>query len=211
MSERSAENSTLVAALLLTSVRGPDAIGWTGRSSDVPHSEAFGCIHPPPFGEQCTVHARDALVACLRAQPQCHALSCPSPEPYQRGRRRDGISAAVCQLRAVQHADWLGGASRARRHGMCNFQGCRNYFLKRVHVRWPPNRRRPPWRFEPLVVVGQDEADELFLGLTRLPARALPAASVEPPLDQPGRLYALPLEMPKEEPRLMKAPKWQDW
>ena len=56
---------------------GPDAIGWAGAAAGVPHDPTL-CIHPPPFGTQCTVHRHAAIAACL-ALPRCIALTCPDP------------------------------------------------------------------------------------------------------------------------------------
>lgn len=167
-----------ITALLLSSEPGYDAIDWNGKVSDVPHAENMGCIHPPPFGQQCTVHASSSLFSCLRAQPGCHALSCPSPEPYTKLGRRDGITGPICQLRSAQWQQWLQGASRARRHGMCNVQGCKNFFLTRVTLRgMPGGRRKPPARYA-LVVAESDPQLERYLGLLRAAAVALPADDV---------------------------------
>ena len=171
-----AENIT---AFFLSAHRGPDAINWNGKAADVPHS-AIDCMHPPPFGQQCTTHASNALFACLRAQPACHALSCPSPEPYQHARgRSDSITNAICQLRSEQLEPWLKGSSRARRHGMCNFQGCRNFFLTRVMIhRMPGGRRAPRGRYE-LIIAAPDQDAEQFLGLRREVAASMPAHLIE--------------------------------
>lgn len=125
------------AVLLLTSVVGPDAIGW---AKDVIHS-ADHCINPAPFGQQCTLHMVSALAACLRSRG-CNSFTCPSPDPYVRGGRRDGIHAAICQLRSVSRAAWEGGANRETRHGMCKpgrpgGKSCSNFFLSPL-PRWSP-------------------------------------------------------------------------
>ena len=179
MANTSAASS--IAALLLTSVHVPDAIEWRGKAADVPHHKDFGCIDPPPFGQQCTVHASGALHACLaaiRANSECHSFSCPSPEPYTRGQRRDGISGPICQLRAVQLRAWHAGAARARRHGMCSAQGCRNFFLQSVRIQLPGGRRRPPWRYE-LILAAPNPEEEAYLGLPREAASTLPSSLVE--------------------------------
>ena len=61
--------------------------------------------------------------------------------------RHDGISGAICQLRAESLPSWLAGGSRAKRHGMCAPQGCRNFFLSPVSIRLP-GRHRPLQRYE---------------------------------------------------------------
>ena len=124
-----------LTAWVLTSVTTSfDAIGWEGLDSDVPHDRKIGCIHPPPFGKQCTAHKGDALKACLAA-PGCHALSCPSPEPYVGKVRRDGIVGAICQLRATKQVAFNEGKNKAAKHGMCRALGCTNLFLSPVQVK----------------------------------------------------------------------------
>lgn len=119
------------AIVVMQFASSADAINW-GPKNDVPHS-ARVCIHPPPFGQQCTVHSGNALAACA-SNTQCHALTCPSPEPY-RARRRDGIHGPICQLRVTPLPAWLAGSMRAVKHGMCKPSRCANIFLTRVRLR----------------------------------------------------------------------------
>ena len=113
--------------LLISAVPSPDAIEWI-PPDDVPHHRAL-CIHPPPFGRQCTTHAPDALGACIALGSRCRAITCPDPRPYTQGGRRDGIHGAVCQLRSIDLPRWSAGLRRARGHGMCKPTSCRNFFL----------------------------------------------------------------------------------
>lgn len=108
---------------------GPDAIGGQG----VPGDPVASCVHPSPFGTQCTMHSAHAMLACL-SLAACTSLTCPSPEPYQRGARSDGIHGPICQARAVSFASWQGGTSRASAHGMCKPSGCHNFFLSPIDL-----------------------------------------------------------------------------
>ena len=233
-------NSTFLAATLLTGAQGPDAINWNGPTSDVEHNAKLGCIHPAPFGRQCTAHNREALVACLRAQPMCRALTCPSPEVYQRGGRRDGITGAICQLRSVALQRWSAGEARARRHGMCTGpngiwnpqQGCRNYFLSPVRILMPGQKRRPPPKFELVLVAPTDRGLADWLGLPREVSSTLSAGAVEIPDGLLGKggapitttyhLYAVDKLDAKHafdlkgiqhagEQEKPRKPKWMDW
>ena len=66
----------------------------------------------------------------------CRSLTCPSPEPYINVQRRDGISAAICQLRSVKSQGELNaGKFLAARHAMCRPSGCKNLFLQPATVR----------------------------------------------------------------------------
>ena len=102
--------------------RSFDSIGWAGLRSD----PAFGCITPPPFGQQCTLPREYAIAACM-AMEGCVAITCPEPAESHIGTR--GIAGPVCQLRSKRTADERG-------HGMCRPEGCINIALSRV--------RRPP-------------------------------------------------------------------
>lgn len=126
--------SANLTAFVLTGAVTFDAIAWSGLTTDVPHDKHFGCIHPPPFGRQCTLHAGDSLRACLSA-PGCRAITCPSPDPYTKPLRprHDGITGAICQLRSVRQGEFDAGKSKASNHGMCRegrTVGCKNVFLK---------------------------------------------------------------------------------
>jgi hypothetical protein len=123
-------NATL---FLLSMVSSEDAIGWHGKALDVPHhTHPSSCIHPPPFGQQCTLHYADALLECLTLE-RCRAFTCPSPGPYRRGGRKDGIRGPICQLRSISMTRWERGERREAKHGMCRSRGqpepCSNFFL----------------------------------------------------------------------------------
>ena len=113
--------------MLVELITSYDSIGW---SSAGPMHDAQHCIHPAPFGRQCTVHEDTALATCLRLL-DCNALTCPAPGPYKEGtRRHDGIRAPICQARTLASAAaWRGGVHLERKHGMCKPDGCRSYFL----------------------------------------------------------------------------------
>jgi hypothetical protein len=116
---------------------GPNAVGWSGSPPHTPGDQKL-CIDPAPFGAQCTMHARDAVHACL-SLPGCAALTCPDPAPYLADAGR-GISGPVCQARSVPSAAaWLGGADLEAGHGMCAPAGCASAFLVRV----PSSALRP--------------------------------------------------------------------
>ena len=124
-----------MAAVLVHHWVGPDAMNWIGPQRDVPQ-EAKLCIHPSPFGTQCTMHAPYSLRSCLLMK-SCSSLTCPSPEPYERGRRRDKITGKICQARStVDYEQWRKGPGRlAASHGMCAPSGCNNFFIAHVRVR----------------------------------------------------------------------------
>lgn len=107
---------------------GFDSIGYLGLKSDA----GFGCITPPPFGEQCTLPLDAAIAACM-AMPRCVAITCPDVAESHIGTR--GIRGPICQLRSSRVANEKG-------HGMCRPGGCINVALTRI--------RRPPgfhgWR-----------------------------------------------------------------
>jgi len=102
---------------------GPDAIGWAGAAAGVPHDPTL-CIHPPPFGTQCTVHRHAAIAACL-ALPRCIALTCPDPRESHIGTR--GIAGPICQARSR-------AVAAERGHGMCKPGGCMNVALRKEQV-----------------------------------------------------------------------------
>lgn len=107
---------------------GQDTINWLGSLEDVPHHSAF-CINPPPFGAQCTIHAQNALQACLQLRT-CRSLACPDPLPYTTP-RLDNIKGPVCQARSASSIDQWRTSSKllAAHHGMCQPNGCHNFFL----------------------------------------------------------------------------------
>ncbi len=119
---------SILEASLVQPYLGLDAIGGRGVDS----SPTAACVTPPPFGTQCTMHARHSVWTCL-ALASCNALTCPSPEPYHGG-RRDAINGPICQARSIKLGDWQRGAFTAKAHGMCKPSGCRNFFLERVQI-----------------------------------------------------------------------------
>ena len=98
--------------------RGFDAIGWTGLMSD----PKYGCITPPPFGQQCTLPRAMAIAACM-AMEGCVAITCPDPLESHIGTR--GIAGPVCQLRSKRTAN-------EKSHGMCRPGGCINVGVSRI-------------------------------------------------------------------------------
>ena len=117
---------TLIVASLVT---GRDAIAWTGANRHTPGDRSL-CIDPPPFGEQCTMHALDALLSCAR-QKGCLALTCPDPAPYVQPRPDLRSTGPVCQARDVASPRaWLAGQALEAGHGMCAPTGCTDVFLE---------------------------------------------------------------------------------
>ena len=114
--------------------RSHNALSWrAGR--DPPH-DAEHCIHPPPFGKQCTRHSRGALLACL-TMAGCSSLVFPDPAPYLKSSaalRKKRIEGAICQARSHDDAD-------ERNHGMCKPSGC-------AVVSVEPARRDPDALFD---------------------------------------------------------------
>lgn len=125
--------------VVIEPVTSSDAVGWTSTG---PLHDPQLCIHPAPFGKQCTMHEASSLASCL-ALPGCNALTCPAPGPYREGaKRRDGIRAPICQARALKSsAAWRGGLNLERKHGMCKPGGCRSYFLSDLDAASPAVQR----------------------------------------------------------------------
>jgi hypothetical protein len=121
--------STFHSLVIVFAHTAPDAIGYAGT---LPSSPAH-CIHPPPFGEQCTAMADASLRACL-ALPGCAALTCPDPAPYHAPHPRLPRAGPVCQARTVRSAAaWRrGGEDLEAGHGMCTPTGCTSFFLARL-------------------------------------------------------------------------------
>ena len=119
---------------LVSIERSHNAVSWrAGR--DPPH-DAEHCIHPPPFGRQCTRHSRGALLACL-TMAGCTSLVFPDPAPYLKSSaalRKKRIEGAICQARSHADAD-------ERNHGMCKPSGC-------AVVSIEPARRDPDALFD---------------------------------------------------------------
>ena len=101
--------------------RSPDAVGWS-KSVDPLHDQAAPCIHPAPYGQQCTVHLVDALASCLFLN--CRAVVCPDQGPYAKGKPLKGIKGPICQIR--NHAD-----RNEIKHGMCKPGGCTKWVMER--------------------------------------------------------------------------------
>jgi len=98
-----------LSAIQLKWTRSADSVGWS-KGSDPMHDLRAPCIHPPPFGQQCTVHRVDALTACLFLG--CHSVVCPDQTPYAKGKPAKHIEGPICQVRA--HGD-----ANEKNHGMC--------------------------------------------------------------------------------------------
>jgi hypothetical protein len=117
----------------------PDAIS----SSNSPRHDPRFCIHPPPFGDQCTMHANDALGACA-VLDGCVGLVCPDPTPYRRGVPRKRIRGPICQARGHMVSD-------ERNHSMCKPGGCAHVRVEKsggggvVNARLPPPETLPPF------------------------------------------------------------------
>ena len=112
---------TKVPAVRVEWSRSFDSVGFY-RNSDPKHEKDARCIHPAPFGAQCTTHRVDALVSCLALG--CEALICPDQRPYTKGQPAKHIKGAICQVR--NHADL-----NERRHGMCRPSGCTRWIVQR--------------------------------------------------------------------------------
>lgn len=69
----SSDNATAVVSVAMSPHAIPD------RPAFIPHNSRL-CIHPPPFGTQCTMHVQDAISACLGLEG-CKGLVCPDPKP----------------------------------------------------------------------------------------------------------------------------------
>ena len=126
-------NDTTVVSVALSPHAIPDRPGF------IPHDPRF-CISPPPFGKQCTMHATEALRACLGLRG-CRGLVCPDPTPYARGQPRRRITGPVCQARGRL-------AAGERNHDMCKPRGCAHVAVDRppaptAAVSLP--ERLPPW------------------------------------------------------------------
>ena len=183
--------TTLLAALasprivLLEHFETPDAIGWV--PSGPLHHQSL-CINPAPFGRQCTMHERDAIVSCL-GLAGCNALTCPAPAPYitpSADNKRRGIKAAICQARRVESSEaWRKGANLERRHGMCKPGGCRSFVLRDLDQSAGAGLPAPPAGSAALLLLDAKAtaaAAALRLGqpLTQAPL-SLAAMSREPP------------------------------
>jgi hypothetical protein len=110
-----AEDELLVTPIMLE--RSPHALSWHA-GKDPPHMVAQ-CIHPAPFGKQCTRHSTGALRACLEIEG-CTSLVCPDAGPYLKDTpqlRKKGIHGAICQVRSHNNGD-------EKNHGMCRPGGC---------------------------------------------------------------------------------------
>lgn len=137
-------------------VRTRDAASWrAGR--DPWHRPSLGCIHPAPFGSQCTVPRQTALAACIVAD--CTALVCPDQTPYTASGRlaRRGVRGPICQLRNHTDLDETG-------HAMCRPGGCTLWTLHRkplassplvaqLQRAWSPDLDRGAQLDQSLVVV----------------------------------------------------------
>lgn len=74
--------------------RSMNSIGWSSKQDPL-HQKNNQCIDPAPFGRQCTVHRRDAILSCLNAK--CDAVICPDQKPYFNGKPAKGIKGPICK------------------------------------------------------------------------------------------------------------------
>ena len=122
--------STFTTLVVLFATTAPDSVGYTGA----PASSAGACIHPPPFGEQCTMLADSALHSCLRLLPGCTSLTCPDPGPYSAPHPKIPRPGPICQARSSRSAGaWRQqGEALEAGHPMCAPTGCTSFFLARL-------------------------------------------------------------------------------
>ena len=118
--------------IVLTTVTSPDAIAYSGAP---PHVTGVHCVSKPSvggpiFGEQCTMHKKEALRACL-ATPACVSITSPDETTY--GVRSDlGTNGPLAQLRNTHSLAWAKGTDLEKNHGMCSPGGCENVFVTRI-------------------------------------------------------------------------------
>ena len=118
--------------IVLTTVTSPDAIAYSGAP---PHATGLHCVSKPSvggpiFGEQCTMHKKDALRACL-ATPACVSITSPDEMTY--GVRSDlGTNGPLAQLRNTHSLAWAKGTDLEKKHVMCSPGGCENVFVTRI-------------------------------------------------------------------------------
>ena len=124
-SSRRLNDAGSLPAIRLTWSRSYDSVGWT-RGRDPSHDGTKGCIHPAPFGQQCTAHRADALYSCIGLN--CQGIVCPDQRPYQHGKPAKGILGPICQIR--NHND-----ANERNHGMCKPNGCTRWDVSRGTLR----------------------------------------------------------------------------
>ena len=142
-----ANHPSNVRAVLVEHVRSADAISWIGLRDDLPtkNGDEKMCIDPPPFGQQCTMHKRDAVTSCLRQQVarkigehgamSCRAVTCPDDGPYRKGVAHLKITGPICQARGaagLSRRSWSEGRALSKGHGMCLPGGCDSLFLADV-------------------------------------------------------------------------------
>jgi hypothetical protein len=112
-------NAPTIDAVRIDFTRSMNSVGW--RLHDIMHEPAL-CIHPAPFGNQCTVHRQSAIASCLALQ--CKSVICPDQKPYIKGKPKKGIRGAICQLRNHD-------VENEPRHGMCTPTGCTHWSFVR--------------------------------------------------------------------------------
>jgi len=128
-STRSASNGHAISQLQAVRIewsRSLNTISWSG-SVDPKHDGTLGCIHPAPFGRQCTSHRVDALYGCL--ETNCKAVLCPDQRQYVYDPagwlKKKGIQGPICMLRNHLNSD------TNKNHGVCEPSGCTKWVLER--------------------------------------------------------------------------------
>jgi len=119
-------------AVLVQHVLTDDSIEWVeGKDTAHTPSKPLLCIDPAPYGQQCTMHMKDAVFSCLSQLSVCKALVCPDKRETQ-GRGE------LCQIRGTPQMDlnsWRDhGLNRVKNHAMCRPKdgGCTSLFFTKV-------------------------------------------------------------------------------
>ena len=100
------------------------SIGYTGAPKASPNNSY--CIHPPPFGDQCTVLSEHALAACV-VEEECTGYVCPDSHAYLPdggNARSKGVTGPICQLRNSPSL-----TTDELNHGMCLPDGCSSFLI----------------------------------------------------------------------------------
>mmetsp|Transcript_3306 Transcript_3306/g.6730 ORF Transcript_3306/g.6730 Transcript_3306/m.6730 type:complete len:245 (+) Transcript_3306:54-788(+) len=102
----------------------PHAMSFKGTPQ---HIDNGYCIHPPPFGAQCTVRSEDALAACAKADG-CTSWVCPDQGLYLPdggSAKSKGVTGPICQLRSSATSLEMDEIN----HGMCKPSGCASFLV----------------------------------------------------------------------------------
>ena len=146
-------------AVLVQHVRTDDSIQWI-EGNDTAHtpSKPLLCIDPAPYGQQCTMHMKDAVFSCLSQLSVCKALVCPDKRETQ-GRGE------LCQIRGNPQMDlnsWHDhGLNRVKNHAMCRPKdgGCTSLFFTKVLLSRKFTQHFPDTML--IVLVASDNLKEL--------------------------------------------------